>query len=267
MAFEDPAYNRPTGWICTNRWFGFDEVTFSEKFVRPVDSNAQDNSYALRLFTFYNYMKDAAVQTAAIDYRPAALKGVYKYEDNFIIWGADNYIDTAQVSVVLTKWNSIQSKNDTIGKARFIAYHARSSFTPFELNIEYSSTAQPDSITILLDPSVLGRYPGMDLQNEAHGGKSVFTVDNLELIAGSTAATTDQDGKKTLALYPNPAQDQIGFETLSGDAVITDITGKIVVNSKIQNENALDIHHLKKGLFILQIRNEEGIYTSRFEKL
>lgn len=167
VVLADPAYNRPTGWICTNRWFGYEEVGYSEKFVHPADPDAQSNNYALQLFTFYNYMKDAAVQTAAIDHRPTVLKGMYKYQDNFIIWGVNQYIDTAQVLVILTKWNPVLSQNETIGKGRFTSYQEATVFTPFQVNIQYYSPEQPDSITILLDPSLLGRYPGMDIQNEA----------------------------------------------------------------------------------------------------
>lgn len=267
VVFTDPAYNRPTGWICTNRWFGYEEVTFSEKFVHPADSVAHSNNYALRLFTFYNYMKDAAVQTAAINYRPTALKGVYKYQENFIIWGPDNYIDTAQVAVVLTKWNPILLKNDTIGKGRFTTYQVAETFTPFEATIEYSSPAQPDSITILLDPSILGRYPGVDIQNEASGGKSIFTVDQLELLGENTAGIQEVTKNKVLTLHPNPAENQIRFELISGEVVITDITGKIVLKETILNAKTMEISSLNKGAFMIQIRNEEGIYTNRFVKL
>lgn len=265
VVFTDPAQNRPTGWICTNRWFGYEEVTFSEKFVQPVDSSAQSDAYALRLFTYYNYMKDAAAQTAAIDYRPTALTGVYKYEDNIIIWGQDYYLDTAQVVVLLTKWNPVLSKNEQIGKGRFSTYQTAASFTSFEVNIAYTSAAQPDSVTILLDPSILGRYPGMDLQNEAHGGRSVFTLDNLSLTAESTMGIAEAE-KKALALYPNPAGNQIRFEQVSGDVIITNAVGKVVLHTSIREESFLDISTLSKGMFLLRIWNEKEIYTGKFDK-
>lgn len=266
VTFADPALNRPTGWICTNRWFGYEEVTFSERMVRPVDADAQSNQYALSLFTFYNYMKDAAVQTAAINYRPASLKGFFKYTENFIIWGAANYADTAQVIVELTKWDPVLSKSETIGKGRFSTYHEAADFTSFEAVIQYNSSAQPDSITILLDPSVLGRYPWMELQNEAHGGRSVFTIDRLELTEG-TAELPEMNKNKTLILSPNPAVDNISFETISGEAAVMDVTGKVVLNTHLKDANSLEISLLNKGMFTFQIRNESGIYTSRFVKL
>jgi hypothetical protein len=267
VTFADPALNRPTGWVCSNRWFGFEEAAYSERMVRPVDADAQSDQYALSLFTYYNYMKDAAVQTAAIDYRPSSLKGFFKYRENFIIWGVANYTDTAQVVVELTKWDPVLSKHEIVGKGKFKAYQETNAFTSFEAIIEYTSAAQPDSITILLDPSVLGRYPGMDLQNEAHGGRSVFTVDRLELTAEGTATIKEMNKNKTLVLSPNPAVDNISFETMSGEVVVMDVAGKVVLNVHMEDASSLDISLLNKGMFTFQIRNESGIHTSRFVKL
>lgn len=267
VTFADPALNRPTGWICSNRWFGFEDAAYSEKMVRPTDADAQSNQYALSLFTYYNYMKDAAVQQAAIDYRPTSLKGFFKYQENFIIWGSANYLDTAQVLVELTKWDPVLSKHETIGKGKFSTYQETTAFTSFEAVVEYTSAEQPDSITILLDPSVLGRYPGMDLQNEAHGGRSVFTVDQLELTAEGTAGIKELNKYKTLVLSPNPAVDNISFETISGEVVVMDVAGKVVLGTHIEDANSLDISLLNKGMFTFQIRNESGIHTGRFVKL
>jgi hypothetical protein len=266
VTFADLAQNRPTGWICSNRWFGFEEVAFSEKMVHPVDADAQSNHYALSLFTYYNYMKDAAVQSAAINYRPTSLKGFFKYSENFIIWGTANYVDTAQIVVELTKWNPVLSKSERVGKGRFSTYQETNTFTSFEAVIEYTSAKQPDSITILLDPSVLGRYPWMDLQNEAQGGRSVFTVDQLQLTEG-TAGLKEVIKDKMLVLSPNPAVDNISFETISGEAVVMDVAGKVVLNTQLEDANSLEISLLNKGMFTFQIRNESGIYTGRFVKL
>lgn len=266
VTFADPALNRPTGWICSNRWFGFDEVATSDRFVRPTDDNAQSNDYALSLFTYYNYMKDAAVQIAPIDHRPSSLQGFYKYEENFIIWGTANYLDTAQVVVTLTKWNPVLSKTELIGRGKFSTYQSTPVFKPFEVNIEYYSTEQPDSITILLDPSVLGRYPDRELQNEAHGGRSVFTIDNLALSTEGTAGLEESNDNRSLVIYPNPAMDQISFETMSGELTISDLTGKQVLNTHLHNTGTLDVSRLNKGMFTFHIQDEKGIHTGRFIK-
>lgn len=266
VTFDDPAQNLPTGWKCTNRWFGYEEAQFTDKMVRPVDSGAQSNNYALSLFTFYNYMKDAAVQTAAISTRPAALQGFYKYEENFIIWGVNNYIDTAQLSVWLTKWNGALSKRDTIGFGRFSAHDSVKVFTPFQAAITYYSNEQPDSITIYLDPSFIGRYPESDIQNEAHGGRSVFTVDNLSLTNAATSIPA-MSPKATLPVYPNPATDRINFAPIDGTAFLFDISGKQVMNTQLNNERSINIEQLTAGAYYMRIMDKKNqVYHTKFIK-
>lgn len=266
VTFADPAMNLPTGWKCTNRWYGFEDVQYSDRMIRPVDSIAQNNQYALSLSTFYNYMKDAAVQTAAINTRPTALKGFYKYEENFIIWGTNNYVDNAEVSVWLTKWNVTTSKNDTIGFGKFSSNDSVDVFTPFQVDITYYSNVQPDSITIYLDPSLIGRHPDIDLQNEAHGGRSIFTVDNLSLVNG-TMSVNDMDIEQTLTVHPNPTSDKINFESISGIALIFNSSGKKVMTLELNNEQSINTQNLKQGTYLLQIHDKNNhILYSKFIK-
>jgi len=266
VTFADPAMNLPTGWTCTNRWYGFEEAQFHNQMIRPVDSISQNKKYALSLSTFYNYMKDAAVQTASINTRPTALKGFYKYEENFIIWGSNTYIDTAQVNVWLTKWDATGSKNDTIGFGRFSANDSVDVFTPFQVDITYYSSAQPDSITVYLDPSLIGRYPDSEIQNEAHGGRSIFTIDNLSLVNG-TMSVNDMDTEQILTIYPNPTSDRINFESISGTVLIFNSSGKKVMKLELNNEQSINTQHLKQGTYFLQIHDKNNrILYSKFIK-
>jgi hypothetical protein len=45
------------------------------------------------------------------------------------------------------------------------------------------------------------------------------------------------------------------------------VAGKVVLGTHIEDANSLEISLLNKGMFTFQIRNESGIYTSRFVKL
>lgn len=83
----------------------------------------------------------------------------------------------------------------------------------------------------------------------------------------TTAGIQEINKNKELTLHPNPAENQIRFETMSGEVMLTDITGKVVWNEYMLNTNTLDVSFLDKGVFMIQIRNEEGNYTSRFVKL
>ena len=258
--------NSPTGWVCSHRWFGTDQADFGDKFNLPIGTDAQNGDYAIKLFTWYNYMKDAAVQTATINSRPSKLKGFYKYEENFIQYGDEQIIDTAEVVVVLTKWNAALAKKDTVGFGKFSTYTATSAYKEFVVNVEYFSAEMPDSITILLDPSIIGRDPDHDFQTLADGGISLFTVDNLSLEEEITAGIDDVQKQTEVVVHPNPAKNQLNFSNISGEGIIYDLTGKKVSQFTLNNGGALDIAHLNVGLFIVKITNDDTNYTGRFIK-
>lgn len=264
--FEVITQNNPTGWVCTNRWYGFEEGQFTNLFTNPIDTIAFTNHYALRLFTFYNYMKDAAAQRTAINSRPSTLTGQYKYEHNFIEWARLYTIDTAQVSIWLTKWNPALSKRDTIGLGFFRTADSTPVFKRFHVDIRYVSDEMPDSVTLYLDPSTIGRDPLKDVQTSAGGGSSTFTLDNLILGNGPSTGINEKQSSTPLILYPNPAHDWIRTEHQSGEATILSITGKQLVQFELTEGQNIDIHSFDPGIYVLRVNNPEGISTSRFIK-
>ncbi len=258
-------YNNPVGWRNVNKWFGTEHAVFSFSFQEPVDTIAQQNNYALRLSVWYHSTKDAAYQTAPVNYRPAALKGYYKYEDNIFIDGAESITDTAQVVVILTKWNAALVKEDTVGSGIFETAEAVSTFTPFNIAIQYFSPEIPEKITVLLDPSIIGRYYERNYFSGADKC-SWFTVDNLDLINNPTGIKELQP-KQNLFTYPNPAAEEINFAAISGNAIITDLSGKHIMNAALKNERSINIQQLAAGNYVLQIKGENNqVYYSKFAK-
>lgn len=262
--WENPELgHKPEGWIWTNTTL----VQPGTMFYYPPVEAAQSNDYALKLSVWYNYTKDAAIQTAPFHDRPATLKGFYKYEDNFIIGDSEGPIrDTAMVSVYLTKFNVAAQHNDTLGIGRLNIGDSVSKYTEFTIDIEYISSEMPDSITIILDPSLCRRYPGRNYSIMDSGITSFFTVDNLSLVDGSTADIKEISSKNPLFIAPNPAQNSIHFETISGRFTIFDLTGKQVAEMESESMNSLDVSDLKKGVYFLRITNKEQVFQGRFEK-
>lgn len=258
-------YNRPSGWICSNRWFGFEEAAFSEKFVDPVDSIARHDDYALRLFTYYNYMKDAAVQTAPFHDRPVALQGFYKYEDNFILDGTATFTDTAQVVILLSRWNGPQGKRDTIGLGLFSASTPVAVFTEFNAGIIYTAAETPDSITILLDPSILGRHPDRPYLNLSGGGSSIFTIDHLFLVQGGVTGIGSRQVHSPLTIYPNPAKDVLHFKPSGNAGTLMDLNGRALLQFDA-SAGMLDISSLSQGLYLIRLSGKEGSYSGKFVK-
>ena len=63
-----------------------------------------------------------------------------------------------------------------------------------------------------------------------------------------------------ISVFPNPASDRINIKGEGSPAgikelKITDLSGKIITRTKY-NAGPVDISHLNKGVYILQISNE-----------
>ena len=89
-------------------------------------------------------------------------------------------------------------------------------------------------------------------------------VDNDGTFAYSKtiAVEWDKAHKKTWALFPNPVKDKIylsGNEEIAGNAIaqIVDITGKIVLQTTVQNlRNGLTINNLANGAYFIEVNGQ-----------
>lgn len=263
---SEELHNKPTGWDWTNT----ELIQPATPFYYPPSEHAQSNNYALKLSVWYNYQKDAAVQSAPINYKPTALKGFYKYEHNFIYGSfAGLQKDTALVSVYLTKHNSTTNSNDTVGMGLLSIGDSVGTYKPFTVNIVYSQPEMPDGITVILDPSLCRRSTtrSYQIQNDTLGGRtSFFTVDNLALIGNNTAGIEDIQSKSRLHIFPNPVQDILHFENASGELTVFDLAGKQVLQIESESITAVNVSGLNKGMYLLKINNGGQISQSRFEK-
>lgn len=74
-----------------------------------------------------------------------------------------------------------------------------------------------------------------------------------------------------LGIAPNPVKDQLmltGFaDNRRYEAVITDVTGKIVISTMVSAvDNTINTHLLEKGMYVLQVRNSGDRNVYRFIK-
>ena len=84
----------------------------------------------------------------------------------------------------------------------------------------------------------------------------------------SSTVSVHEVEKQGLAVYPNPATSTISID-LSGSAQIErvevyDLVGNLVLKSAPQRQ--LDISHLPRGVFIVQVKTEDIVYSSRITK-
>lgn len=74
-----------------------------------------------------------------------------------------------------------------------------------------------------------------------------------------------------LALYPNPTKDQVWVELPTGlsskSLVIKDLTGRIleqkILNPSGSKRISLNVQHLSKGVYLVQVNTNEGTYISK----
>ena len=69
-------------------------------------------------------------------------------------------------------------------------------------------------------------------------------------------------------VYPNPSKDWIKIDGLTelSNIQIFDITGKLILSQEYQADDRIDISNLTVGMYILNIRNSEGVSSKKIIK-
>jgi hypothetical protein len=258
-----PFNNRPVDWFLLTP--GLTEPSDFGLFYHSPVTDAQNGNYALKLSTWYYYTKDRAILSQPYTSRLGALKGFYKYEENVIDTHTDTIADIAQISVFMTKWNSSTVHRDTIGTG-ILDLNGAANYTLFTNTITYiNSTIVPDSIHILLDPSLVRRYPEGSLFISMDDGVSSFlTVDNLSLIDENMLGI--DEFSQSVHVYPNPATDCLVIENFKGRAILFDLNGKLVREQQLESNEVLSLDKLDPGIYLLQLNNENIVQSVRIIK-
>lgn len=81
-----------------------------------------------------------------------------------------------------------------------------------------------------------------------------FDLDAVGVINQGTLGVNNPSRNK-IVLYPNPASEKFYINNLEGEASVSvyDISGRIVFNKNIQNNEALSVSELNKGIYIVEI--------------
>ena len=91
-------------------------------------------------------------------------------------------------------------------------------------------------------------------------------VDDL-VVKDGVLSTYDIDKQKTsISIYPNPASDflHIKSEKSISEVSIFDSTGKQISRIKEKNSEAkIPVHYLNSGIYLIQIKNSEGIVSKQ----
>jgi hypothetical protein len=88
-------------------------------------------------------------------------------------------------------------------------------------------------------------------------------------LTGCVLLGTAETKEESLLIYPNPANNQVTIHNQSAESqlIIYDSSGKLVMQYAMSTEkNTIDISALPKGLYLMVLKNEKTIRTSKLIK-
>ncbi len=146
----------------------------------------------------------------------------------------------------------------------------------YELNIEEteggSVTKDPDAtnyeegtaVTVTATPITGYRFDGWTGDTTASDTSITITMNAEKSITANFTfkASINENALPGLVnVYPNPADDVLYISGLEGNssAVISDLTGKTVLEIQDDNIDQIDISGLKSGMYMLTCSNDKGI--------
>jgi hypothetical protein len=121
-------------------------------------------------------------------------------------------------------------------------------------------------------PSSNGTYAYNLLQVQDGNDSIAVIACNGAYVAVVNLASTAELELLNFSFSPNPAKEELyisasNYIEENTDIQITDMEGRIVLETKYQPGKALDISGLKSGLYFLRIESEKGWVAKRFVKL
>ncbi len=253
-------YQDPDNWQTLN---------FLSLFSNPISAfkatgiDKHSGNYALKIKSIYlnnNPVSQAIpdtignVFTGKIIQSPPSIKLGIPYTgrpEKLEFWS--KYIpvgaDRGEVSIRLQKWSGTSS--DTIAYGSIIVDN-NSSYSLSQINLDYYSTALPDTVVITFASSYR--------TSEARVGSTLFIDD----VAFTGWVGIDQPVQNTdkVKIFPNPARNNLSINVYIEEAEniqVLDALGKVAGVCKIQNYNAsINTGTLAEGNYFFEIRDKQN---------
>ncbi|MDR3681028.1 MAG: T9SS type A sorting domain-containing protein [Flavipsychrobacter sp.] len=225
------------------------------------DTDRYSGNYSLMLSRWYGSAYDHVIQGAATTLKTQGITGYYKYEDASLYstsTGGPFVIDSANITVAVTKWNAVTASRDTIGLGHTLL-PGMTNFTPFSVAVNYTSSAVPDSIFLHICPTI---YTQSNLPWCPGGGYcSYLTVDDISVLP--VAVATLKLGN-SLTVSPNPVSNVLRIvldnKSISALLCIEDMAGRIVVTPMHINGSAeLDLSALSPGAYVVIVTDDKEV--------
>lgn len=189
--------------------------------------------------------------------KPGSVSGYYKYTD--VTAG-----DSAEVTIILKRYNSVTMKRDTIAYATK-ALPPSSTYSMYTVNLnDLLPGVSPDSIIIMFNSS---KYYLFDMITMA---LPVLYIDRIMMPEAPLGMEENSTILVESGIYPNPFSENAelkieGEFSKYGDvsADVFDVTGKKVLNYDKISSNTLTLNknRLSKGTYTYQVRNNKNLIS------
>jgi len=116
---------------------------------------------------------------------------------------------------------------------------------------------------------VFGQVFGGSAAQTGNPVATYFGIDNVVLPKQSKPAlSAKQFDKNRIALYPNPANNEVNISNIQGDFSykIVDALGKITKSENKQSSPTINISDLKSGVYFIEISNNDSKSTTKLIK-
>lgn len=172
--------------------------------------------------------------------KPSKLKGWYQY--------APLGSDSAIIYTILTKWNAVSGKRDTIADGIFINTATQSAYAQFSIDFSYrTQSIAPDTMNIVMLSSGVLATPG-----------SKLLVDNLSF---EYPLSISSNNKLDCNIYPNPSNGVINVSLANNQkttaTLFNSLGQEVCVKTLSSMTNSLDFSSLPKGIYLLELRNDD----------
>lgn len=177
--------------------------------------------------------------------RPVALKGWMKYTS---VNG-----DSSSMYIKLTRWNSSTNSRETVGFYEDRKYASITSYTAFTLPVAYSTSATPDSVTLVFSSSA-----GAE-QRQGQVGSSLW-IDDL-VFEYPTGFLQPIVFENEVNIFPNPANSFIQFtnaEKVNSVKIFSAKLDEVAEFKSSKSQSRIDISSLAEGNYFIQFYDENN---------
>jgi hypothetical protein len=251
-------YDHPTGWgpFISGFYWGFSSGNGPLSCYKSTAKYT--GSYALNLTTENDSAGADMVTIFPLNKRPLQLNGYYKFTG---IPG-----DTSVIIVGITKGNPISwafgdsSLEVGTGHIDFTGTSV-STYQPFSIPIYYKDLVTfPDSALIEISST---RNMGSGIPGQK------LWVDNLYF--SGTSGIDEENSKNDIRVYPNPVKNYLNIDLRSktgqeSEIEILDMTGRSVLSETINYFDKIDLSSLENGIYILQVKNKDKVFSKKIIK-